>query len=585
MQENAQDNYLYFEPFVRAFLLGISSSAILESVHTLASTAFWGCTSSSFTPLFYADHATALIGWAAFYMLDVIAISHVLKKYAEDSDAAGVALQKLVTLPQRMLPLRLTVFKHLLHLDNNSSKTVQDTFSAFKPTDAPTETPFPNSPTLPKPKTAPGSHNIIPGTLSGPRLGDHRAKKGLKPGELDPSFAETFSKRRQELLDRRAYLHGFWYAAAISEAVKADGKPVGVNVLDQKIVLFRDSTTGAVHALDDVCPHRGAPFSDGWVEHREGHTCVVCPYHGWAVGGEGKIHHVPAAEHRGEWPKRQVVPIYDVEERGGFIWLWYGSRDLPRDARPPIPCVPELENPDWKAVYGEIEFDCSHTSVFENALDFAHIHFLHNDSFGNQEKPEIRNMEITASDALSVTATFHLCNKPASVFWEWSKVPEVVVTAKAFLPSTSMISFTLGNGLSFITFVNTVPISENKSVNRFALVRNLAWDKTGTFNASAWDGWARKAMFKILGEDKIMVEKLRPDLLAKEYSVRADLPQIEFRKLRQQWVDLGYVRPCLGQEPRFSSPFSRYDGGNGGGTTDNGSIHGSIDGYTSGCDA
>ncbi len=51
------------------------------------------------------------------------------------------------------------------------------------------------------------------------------------------------------------------------------------------------------------------------------------------------------------------------------------------------------------------------------------------------------------------------------------------MTAKAFLPSTSMISFTLGNGLSFITFVNTVPVDGNRTVNRFALIRNLSWDK------------------------------------------------------------------------------------------------------------
>ena len=170
----------------------------------------------------------------------------------------------------------------------------------------------------------------------------------------------------------------------------------------------------------------------------------------------------------------------------------------------------------------------------------AHIHYLHSDSFGNQEKPEIRNMQCTA-DALSVTATFELCNKPASPLWEWTKVPSVHVTATAFLPSTSSISFTLGNGLSFTTFVNTVPVSANKSVNRFALVRNLSWDKSGAFNARAWDSWARRAMLKILGEDKVMVEQLRPERLVREFSVRADSPQVAFRKLRQEWVDLGYV--------------------------------------------
>ena len=51
------------------------------------------------------------------------------------------------------------------------------------------------------------------------------------------------------------------------------------------------------------------------------------------------------------------------------------------------------------------------------------------------------------------------------------QVPEVKVTAQALLPSTSVISFTLGNGLSFTTFVNTVPINEHRTVNRFALIR------------------------------------------------------------------------------------------------------------------
>ena len=36
-------------------------------------------------------------------------------------------------------------------------------------------------------------------------------------------------------------------------------------------------------------------------------------------------------------------------------------------------------------------------------------------------------------------------------------------------------------------------------------------------------------MLRILGEDKAMVERLRPEALPQEYSVRADLPQIAFR--------------------------------------------------------
>ncbi len=41
-------------------------------------------------------------------------------------------------------------------------------------------------------------------------------------------------------------------------------------------------------------------------------------------------------------------------------------------------------------------------------------------------------------------------------------------------------------------------------------------------------------MLKIQREDKEMVEMLKYDQLPAEYSVRADLPQIMFRKLRQE---------------------------------------------------
>lgn len=253
---------------------------------------------------------------------------------------------------------------------------------------------------------------------------------------------------------------------------------------------------------------------------------------------------VPAAESSGEWPQRQLVPTALMGEKGGFIWLFSGSDKLPSNERPPIPWCEELSHEDngWKAVYGEMEFDCPHWGVFENAVDFAHVSYLHSGSFGNQDSPQIRNMKCV-TDAYGVTATFSLQNKPASMFWEWTRVPEVHVTARAFLPSTSMITFTLGAGLSFTTFVNTVPINASKTINRYSLVRNLQWDNTGLFNADAWDHWAKQAMHKILSEDKVMVEQLRPETVPREFSVRADLAQIDFRRLRQQYIDMGYGIP------------------------------------------
>ncbi len=60
-----------------------------------------------------------------------------------------------------------------------------------------------------------------------------------------------------------------------------------------------------------------------------------------------------------------------------------------------------------------------------------------------QDAPSIREMKAERGP-YSVSATFALTNKPVNALWEWSRVPEVLVRAEAHLPSTSVISFTLG---------------------------------------------------------------------------------------------------------------------------------------------
>jgi len=40
-------------------------------------------------------------------------------------------------------------------------------------------------------------------------------------------------------------------------------KPIGVEILGEKVVLFRDAQ-GKVVCLQDVCPHRGAPLHKGY---------------------------------------------------------------------------------------------------------------------------------------------------------------------------------------------------------------------------------------------------------------------------------------------------------------------------------
>jgi hypothetical protein len=91
-------------------------------------------------------------------------------------------------------------------------------------------------PTLPQP-TAPktdkqqqGQGAPAPKAPAAKRQGlaDKRAKKGLAPGQWDPSTLGAVDRRRKELLERKSYLRNFWYC--VGECVGAGAAAVACNM-------------------------------------------------------------------------------------------------------------------------------------------------------------------------------------------------------------------------------------------------------------------------------------------------------------------------------------------------------------------
>ncbi|WEX11879.1 nitrite reductase small subunit NirD [Chelativorans sp. AA-79] len=71
-----------------------------------------------------------------------------------------------------------------------------------------------------------------------------------------------------------------WFAIGKLEDIPARGARC-VHVGDATIAVFR-TADDRVFALEDKCPHRGGPLSQGIVHD----GCVTCPLHNWVISLE-----------------------------------------------------------------------------------------------------------------------------------------------------------------------------------------------------------------------------------------------------------------------------------------------------------
>jgi len=175
----------------------------------------------------------------------------------------------------------------------------------------------------------------------------------------------------------------FWYPIAKSDEVTAD-VPHRVQVLGLKFVSFRDEN-GDAHLLSDTCVHRGGSLSKGWMKD----GCVVCPYHGWEYGGDGKCITVPSIGFDAKPPARAKVDSYPIQEKYGIVFAFLG--DLPEAERPPLYEIEEFGQEGWRASE-PIIFDAPfyYERSMENGVDPAHNEFVHPTHGFSGTKPDYR---------------------------------------------------------------------------------------------------------------------------------------------------------------------------------------------------
>ncbi len=160
-----------------------------------------------------------------------------------------------------------------------------------------------------------------------------------------------------------------WFAVAFSRDVQM-GDVVPVEYFGEELVLFR-TRSGAAKVLDPFCPHLGAHLGHGGRVMGE---TIRCPFHAWQFDGtSGECTHIPYSE---RIPKKARVKSWPVQEKNGFIWIWYHTEDKPPEWD--FPTLPEFENSEWSPPRQfDLILDAHVQDTHENNNDPVHFQYVH----------------------------------------------------------------------------------------------------------------------------------------------------------------------------------------------------------------
>jgi phenylpropionate dioxygenase-like ring-hydroxylating dioxygenase large terminal subunit len=163
----------------------------------------------------------------------------------------------------------------------------------------------------------------------------------------------------------------YWYPVMAAKALT--DKPQAVRIAGRDIVVVR--TGGRLIALEDRCPHRQVPLSEGRCEFA---GTLSCAYHGWTFNPEGEL--VAALTDGPNSPILGKVRVrnFPVAERAGLVWVWTGDGapvpvedDIPEELLRADACVlPYLRLAEGNWRYAA-----------ENGFDESHGKFLHRTSW------------------------------------------------------------------------------------------------------------------------------------------------------------------------------------------------------------
>ena len=307
-------------------------------------------------------------------------------------------------------------------------------------------------------------------------------------------------------------LKDLWYPICPSGFV-AD-MPVSLRRLGKKIVLWR-SSDGKPHALEDHCPHRGAPLSRGVIMGDR----IACPYHGVEVRFDGTVMKVPGSPGCKLEGSKATLGLH-VHEAHGAIFLYNSDANI--DAAPALLLPPELTSPDYSNFLCYTEWLGDYRYVLDNVMDPMHGTFLHKQSHSLSEG------ETQATFHIRKTETGFVFEKTGqrgvNFDWvEWGDTGTHWMRLEIPYPKSGGP----GGGFSIIAFAT--PIDSERTAAFFWRARKVqGWER------AVWRFLYRNRLearhWHVLEQDRSMIECMEPDANRREQLYQHDIGVVRLRR-------------------------------------------------------
>jgi methylxanthine N1-demethylase len=310
--------------------------------------------------------------------------------------------------------------------------------------------------------------------------------------------------------------------------------PKSVTLHGESLVLVR--LDGEPRCFADICAHRGAALSLGWVDD----NCIRCPYHGWTYNADGECTAIPA-RFGTVIPSRARLTPYKVAEKSGLIWVC-----LEGEPTLPIPELPYLDQPGFRVIeVPEYTWKTSTHRRIENYVDISHFAWVHDGVLGDHNKPEVVDFEVHRDETcLRFSYVDHVetasIGKNEGLEYDDDGTFPAQMTYRLFLPGTVLLEQTLPNNHRYALFFSVCPVGPKETRNFTFMVRdyNLADPDEGDRTMIEYNDL-------VIGQDKPVVESQRPEELPFDISAElhirgVDRVSLEYRKwLVELTVGLG----------------------------------------------